>query len=89
MQEGKENEDKKKKKEIAFKSTTKHQEEEEDDTYDDEEMTFITKKFKRFVKKKQDVQNFFKKDFNNRDFPRGENHNNPEHYKSECPELKK
>lgn len=99
MQEGKEEENNNKKKGIAFKSTLKHQKDKEDDSDEDEEMAFITRKFQRFVRKKQGVRNFFRKDFNNRDFQRGENHkkfevtsyecNKPGHYKSECPELKK
>ena len=68
MQEGKEEEDNNKKKGIAFKSTSKHQEDKEDDSDEDEEMAFITRKFQRFVRKKQGVQKFFKKDFNNKDF---------------------
>ena len=61
-------------------------------------MAFITKRFKRFVKKKQGVRKFFRKDFN-KDLQKGESHkksevtcyeyNKPGHYKLECPELKK
>ncbi|XP_028094225.1 uncharacterized protein LOC114294300 [Camellia sinensis] len=53
MQEGEEQKDKNKKKGIAFKSTSKFQDEEEDALEEDEEMAFITKRFKRFMKKKQ------------------------------------
>ncbi|XP_028070647.1 uncharacterized protein LOC114273081 [Camellia sinensis] len=53
---------KNKKKWIAFKSTSKSQEEEEDASEKDEEMAFITKRFKRFVKKKQELKKQFKKD---------------------------
>ncbi|XP_028051452.1 uncharacterized protein LOC114256063 [Camellia sinensis] len=61
-------------------------------------MAFITKRFKRFAKKKQGVRKFFRKDFN-KDFQKGESHKKSEvtcyecnklgHYKLECPELKK
>ncbi|XP_028082490.1 uncharacterized protein LOC114283818 [Camellia sinensis] len=83
MREGKEEEDKNKKKGIAFKSTTKSQEKEEDASEEDEEMTFITKRFKRFVKKKQGVRKFFIKDFN-KDLQKRESHKKSEVICYEC-----